>query len=176
MGEQTQAVYSSFLSRRPVVVRLHLHPDKLQREWELAGGVRRWCLLSRPPAPHPHPLCGLSIPRPSHPLREAGNPLGSPWPVSGVWLADPQGPAWRPAPPNLEVSLKWSCGEEMLLDLEASRAEPDCSGPAFRSPPAPHLFFMEVINLLLKHNILVLSFLICSRECPKPFQTPGPGA
>lgn len=35
-----------------------------------------------------------------------------------------------------------------------------------RSNPSP-LSFVEVPNLLLKHNMLVLSFLICSRQCPK---------
>lgn len=49
----------------------------------------------------------------------------------------------------------------MLPDsLEVSRTEGGCSGPVFHTP-SPPFFFVEVPNLLLKHNILVLSFLIC---------------
>lgn len=111
----------------------------------------------------PSPLCALSIPCPSRPPSERlGTCLGHPKPVSGVWLTDPHCPARRTTPPNLEAALKWSCGEEMRPDLEASRTEPGCSAPVFRArPPSRPLFFVEVPDLLLKHNILVLSFLIC---------------
>lgn len=49
----------------------------------------------------------------------------------------------------------------MLPDsLEVSRIEPSCSGAVFYTPPPHPFFFVEVPNLLLKHNIPVLSFLI----------------